>query len=290
MRRPPLSQCCPYFGPQDQFAGQRLNAMWLKHHGRAALMRAGVTPRLVGSPFTSDQGSQLITGGRALEAARLMNPKPVRSPGKPVAKRPAPTLFDPECEAVFDANTKLTTITAMAATDCSVDELAELVDPRAWGLGSSIIDVAFPVVLDVDDRYQPAPGVLDVELGTPWEEEGLLFEYACSDVASFENILRIVRFDRTSTSLRVEYELHDCLKTTIGFFEMDGGMQRNEGFVQVDADSRTSSITVVKRIRIRDLTPNDPGNRYDFGESVNSTIGAALSVWVDDTSMMSPVF
>ena len=51
-----------------------------------------------------------------------------------------------------------------------------------------------------------------------------------------------------------------------------------------------SLIEVEKKIRVRDMTPNDPGNRYDFGQSINSTLGAALSTWVDDVSLMSPVF
>lgn len=289
MPRAPLSQCCPYFGPGDPFARQRQDAARFKRQGRAALQRLGVAPRVIGAPFTSDQGGRLIARGRELEAERAANEPPSRGRAQPARPRTAPTLMEPECGACFDANTKLTTITAAAAIDRGVDALAEIVDPRAWGLGASIIDVAFPVVVQ-GDRYDPLPGDIDVALGTEWKRPGLLFEYARSDIASFENILRIVGFERTSRSLLVEYDLFDCLKTTLGFFEMDGGMQRNEGHVRVDADGRTASIEVVKRVRIRDLTPNDRGNRYDFGESVNSTIGAALSVWVDDTSMMSPVF
>lgn len=290
MSRLPLSQCCPYFGPDDPFARQRQDAARFKQQARADLIRLGVRPQVIGPPIAGDQGSALIAAGRAREAARASQATArSKAPGGAAVQRPAPKLFDPECKATFDANTKVTTITASAAINCTVDDLVDIVDPRAWGLGDSIIDIAFPVELR-GDRYEPLAGDIDVKLGTEWEEPGLLFEYARSDIASFENILRIRRFVREGSSLLVEYDLFDCLKTTIGFFTIDGGMQKNEGHVKVKRNGRDAEIEVVKRIRIRDFTPNDPGDRYDFGESINSTIGAALSVWVDDTSMMSPVF
>ncbi|HSP97003.1 MAG TPA: hypothetical protein VL049_07125, partial [Candidatus Dormibacteraeota bacterium] len=121
---------------------------------------------------------------------------------------------------------------------------------------------------------------------------GLLFEYARSEIASFENILMIDEFSVTpGKELYVKYHLVECLKTIIGFWGVDGGLQRNDGFVRVTPVGKNRSlIEVEKNIRVRDMTPNDPGNRYDFGLSINSTIGAALSVWVDDVSLMSPVF
>lgn len=289
MSRLPLSQCCPYFGPGDRFKAEREAAARFKQRGRAQLARMGVKPQVVGPPIVGDPGGLLIATGRSLEAARAATPAQSRAAGRSAPAEPAAKLEHPECSATFDANTKVTTIVASASIACTVKTLAPIVDPRAWGLGDSIIDVAFPV-RRVGKEYQALASDVGEELGTEWKKEGLLFEYARSDVASFENILRILRFEWEGSSLIVEYELFDCLKTTIGFFVMDGGMQRNDGYVEVIPDGRSAIIEVVKHIRIRDLTPNDPGNRYDFGESVNSTIGAALSVWVDDTSMMSPVF
>ena len=53
--------------------------------------------------------------------------------------------------------------------------------------------------------------------------------------------------------------------------------------------SITGESKYLKKVQVRDLTPHDPGNRFDFGLSVNSTIGAALSQWVHDTKFLRPV-
>jgi hypothetical protein len=90
--------------------------------------------------------------------------------------------------------------------------------------------------------------------------------------------------------IQATYHLHDCLICTLGAFSSPGGLTINEGHVKATRiDARWSQVEVLKRLEVRDLTPNDPGNPYDFGRSVNSTIGAALSVWVHDTSRLSPV-
>jgi hypothetical protein len=112
-------------------------------------------------------------------------------------------------------------------------------------------------------------------------------------VASFENILSIKHFTVTPDSVRAEYELHDCLVCTFGAFSAPGGLTMNEGSVEatpaVPDRYDVWTVEVVKKIRVRDLTPNDPGNPYDFGTWVNSTIGAALGEWVHDARLFSPV-
>jgi len=50
----------------------------------------------------------------------------------------------------------------------------------------------------------------------------------------------------------------------------------------------SSARRATARVKVRDLTPQDPGNRYDFGEWANSMIGATLSLFVEDTSLLSP--
>lgn len=264
--------------------------MRFKRRGRAELARAGVRTRSIRAPFGGDIGDRLIVEGRAKEARRATTAAPGRSPRRGGPADPAFTLHHPECTTSFDAKTKVTRIDASALINCPVKKLARIVDPRAWGLGDGIIDLAFPVSRKGHD-YQAVDSDVDDELGREWKRPGLLFEYARSEIASFENILTIKRFEWERDSLVVEYELYDCLKTIIGYLTLDGGMQLNDGSVRVSPDGDGGAfIEVVKKIRIRDFTPNDAGSRYDFGESINSTIGAALSAWVDDTSMMSPVF
>jgi hypothetical protein len=290
MPRLPLAQCCPYFGHKDPFVKEREAAMRFKRRGRAELARSGVPARVVGAPFEGDIGDRLIVKGRAWEAQRATKAAGGRGPRNGGRADPAFKLQNPECKTSFDASTKVTTIDASASINCPVEKLAPIVDPRAWGLGEGIIDIAFPVSRK-DHDYLAVTSDVDDELGKEWKRPGLLFEYARSEIASFENILRIKRFEWERDSLVVEYELYDCLKTIIGYMALDGGMQLNDGSVTVSPDGDGGAfIEVVKNIRIRDFTPNDAGSRYDFGESINSTIGAALSVWVDDTSMMSPVF
>jgi hypothetical protein len=92
--------------------------------------------------------------------------------------------------------------------------------------------------------------------------------------------------------IRTTYRLHDCLVCTFGAFSAPGGLTLNQGHVEALRDESEDDkwrVTVVKRVRVRDLNPWDAGHRYDFGQWVNTTIGGALSQWVRDASMMSPV-
>jgi hypothetical protein len=118
-----------------------------------------------------------------------------------------------------------------------------------------------------------------------------LYEYARSEIASFENILAIETFTVKDALIEAKYRLHDCLVCTFGLFSAPGGLTVNEGHVRAVRDPRDGwwSIEVLKRVQVRDLTPRDPGSRYDFGQWVNSTIGAALSEWVNDTRILSPI-
>src|SRR5262249_51359226 len=128
--------------------------------------------------------------------------------------------------------------------------------------------------------------------GHSWHDRNLLlYEYARSPVASFENILQIVQFTVSPDEILTEYHLYDCLACTFGAFSAPGGLLVNEGHVRAVRSSEVGwwGIEVVKQIQIRDLTPHDPGNPYDFGEWVNSTIGAALSQWIHGTAIISPV-
>lgn len=279
-RRLPLVQREPAYASDHPLAAGRAAAAALKADARAAILQAGVSlPSLPNQPSGS-AATRLVAIGRSLEAAR-----PAERTGRPVPKLTAPT-----CRVSFDANCKTTEVYATAEIDRSPRQLAQVVDPRAWGLGAGVIDVAFRVERDANGQYDPLLEPRSCHLGKSWPRGGCLFEYARSDIASFENILDIERFEATDDHIVVEYRLRECLRTTFGFVSADGGLQRNDGWIEVEPMRGGSRIQVYKCIRVRDLTPNDPGNRLDFGQWMNQTIGAALSVWVDDTTMMSPVF
>jgi hypothetical protein len=242
---------------------------------RDALRRAGVAAQIPGSsPF----------GRKAV----------IFSPGR-VAPAPAadgPTVSNANCTTTFDANAGVTEILASVQVQRSMSELAVLLDPRAWAYSGSVIGASF-LVEDDDGEYVPRRDLDHMDLGKlrlPGNKPVLLYEYARSDIASFENILAISKIEVGAKKIHVDYHLYDCLICTFGIFTAPGGLTINEGYSEATLN-RDGSVTleVLKRVKVRDLTPNDPGNKFDFGEAVNDTMGAALSQWVHDTSMMSPV-
>lgn len=202
--------------------------------------------------------------------------------------------------ACYDAATRVTALRAGAFVRLPHERLAAMLDPRAWDRGPGIIASAFRVRERPGGEYEEIPDDDDPPLGTTWPAAQLLFEYARSDVASFENILRITRFQVDARRIEMRYELHDCLRTTIALATAAGGLRRNEGWViaeppsaaEGDAHALTGTdwwkVTVHKDLRVRDLSPNGNGRRYDLGEWTNATMGAALSLWMDDTNMMTP--
>jgi hypothetical protein len=202
----------------------------------------------------------------------------------------ADDLKDVSSKVDFDAKSGLTTLRARAKLRRPFEELAAILDPRAWGAGGEPVAASLPVK---DDRgnYTRSDALDCTPLGRSWDTSHLLYEYARSSVASFENILKITSFTASRDEIRANYHLHDCLECTFGAFSAPGGLMVNEGFVRAIPSSEPQwwVIQVKKEIQIRDLTPHDPGNPYDFGEWVNSTIGAALSQWIHGTAIISPV-
>jgi hypothetical protein len=199
---------------------------------------------------------------------------------------------DRKSETTYDANLGVTTMVAGVRVRRTRDELALILDPRSWSCSGVVIGAAFLVEEDESGQYEPSTKLDEIALGNPWKAppNHFLYEYARSEIASFENVLEIDEFLVSDVLVRANYRLYDCLVCTFGIFSAPGGLRVNEGHVKATAeDDGWWSIEVVKRVQVRDLTPHDPGNRYDFGQWVNQTIGAALSQWVRDTSIMSPV-
>lgn len=201
-------------------------------------------------------------------------------------------VSDPQCEVRFEPRSGVTEMIARVTVGASRDEMALLIDPRAWCATGGVVAASFIVGEDAGEYY-PSDVINHIDLGSSWDnppESRLLYEYAKSEVASFENILSIGKFTVTDDEIVATYNLHDCLVCTFGAFSAPGGLTLNEGYVKATRGGEdTWHVEVLKRVRVRDLTPRDPGNPYDFGQWINSTIGAALSQWVRDASMMSPV-
>ena len=208
-----------------------------------------------------------------------------------------PDLQRPTCIAWWDANRKLTAVLGAVQVRRTPEMLAAAIDPRSWGKTGGIIGRAYPVE-DHRGDYKPRD-VGDIPLGHA-DRLGiapgatmLLYEYAQSEIASFENILEITSFTAALDRVFLSYRLYDCLLTTFGFWTAPGGLTVNEGYseaVAIPDQPGWSRVEVLKRVKVRDLTPNDPGNPYDYGESMNATMGAALSQWVDNVRLMSPIF
>jgi len=212
-------------------------------------------------------------------------------PSAPLAPD-GPQVDNPTCRVDFNANSGVNSILGRVEIKLPVEQLAPMMDPRSWACSGGVIAAAF-LVEDHDGEYVPRYDLDQIELGklkVPKNEPLLLYEYARSDVASFENILAISKFEVGRKRIRLDYYLYDCLICTFGILTAPGGLTVNQGYSMATWNNRgRATIEVLKEVKVRDLTPNDPGNGFDFGESVNATIGTALSQWVNNISTMSPI-
>jgi hypothetical protein len=243
---------------------------------REALRAAGASARV-----------PTIGGDGGANARRLLAPAPVAADG--------PQVQNPTCTVDFNANSGVNSIVGRAKIRLPIEQLAPMLDPRSWACSGSVIAGAF-LVEDHDGEYVPRTDLDHMKLGElelPKNKPVLLWEYARSDVASFENILAISKFEverKGRKHIRLDYYLYDCLICTFGILTASGGLTMNQGYSKATwGNDGWATVEVLKKVKVRDLTPNDPGNGFDFGESVNATIGTALSQWVNNISTMSPI-
>jgi hypothetical protein len=249
-----------------------------KQELREALIRVAPQPRV----SHNDLSDLLPTVGI---------PKPRADPA-PAAD--GDLIANPQCVVSFDSRQRKTILLATARVRRPLAEMAPIVDPRAWGSGGTVVGASFIVAVK-DGVYSAARELGRAELGQSWKKgtPQLLYEYARSDFASFENILKITQFSRNAQEARADYQLHECLVFMLGLLSTPGGLTMNQGHViarRSDWGKEWTDIEVLKEIRVRDMTPNDPGNPYDFGQAVNDTMGAALSSWIDDARFFRQVF
>jgi hypothetical protein len=270
---------------QDALLRYSLDAMEPQKNAlRDALAAAGAHPRIA-HPSAASPGT---FGAR--------QPIAQKTAARAAAQAGAPLVSDPQCTVDYDANRQVTKVLSTALIHYNIQQMAAYLDPRSWGCGNGAIAGAF-LVEDRDATYVPrltlnGEPVGKLPLGDKSfpREPVLLWEYARSDIASFENILSVQFGWDGSDRIQATYHLYDCLLCTYGTFTAPGGLILDEGYVRAEARDATSTrIEVLKTIRVRDFTPLDPGDPFDFGQWVNQTIGAALSVWVSDTSLLAPV-
>jgi hypothetical protein len=265
--------------------------------GAATPFAAGLGRAAVPSPAPQGMGGNPLAPGIDFSAPGAQTGNLERARAETPPDPDGPDLQHPTCTVWFDANRKLTAILGAAQVRRTPANLAAAIDPRGWAKTGGIIGRAYPVE-DHRGDYQPRD-LGDIPLGDAQRlaiapgATMLLYEYAQSEIASFENILEITSFTAASERVFLSYRLYDCLLTTLGFWTAPGGLNVNEGYSEaVPFPDREgwSRIEVLKRVKVRDLTPNESGNPYDYGESINATMGAALSQWVDNVRLMSPIF
>jgi hypothetical protein len=258
-------------------------------------------PELSAPPPTAVPGAAIVQGRLTFGGPTMQN---VISPTSSTdAAASDARVKDPGCVINYEPTTGLTTMLATIKVRASTADMALVLDPRAWSCTGGAIASTFIVDESDEGEYAPSVALKGIPVGTSWnrKERVLLYEYARSEVASFENILAIQDFTVSDSLIRADYQLHDCLIFTLGSLSAPGGLTVNEGYVTAEPVAPASSyatqaasewwqVEVKKVVRVRDLTPNDPGNPYDFGMWVNSTIGSALGEWVHDARTMSPVF
>src|SRR5262249_14121413 len=275
----------------------------LKRAIRADLARQGArAQRPTGVPNPLSQQADYLLAQPQPRPSQMTSAAPVHRlyPGARAAS-PEKTgarikTRNPQSQATFDAVTRINHFSAFVDVQLPLHELAPLLDPRAWAAGGGVIDRSFLLTVERGE-YRPALRGGEPALGSRWnstwlgKRPWLLYEFAKTDAASFEHRLDITRFDVENDEILMQYRLHDCLKCMIGFLTFDGGLVLNDGFCRaapIENQKGWCRIEVVKRVRVRDLTPNDSGDQFDFGQWVNTTIGVALSLWVDDIAMLTP--
>lgn len=281
-RRPSLIERQPALHPAREAELQTAAAR--KRALRESLLRLADRPRPVGA------ASALSPAAAQLAIQGLRGQPPPRAPVS------LDLIRNPTCKVLYDANSRLTTMVGTAEIHQPMHEMLALMDPRSWDRGGGVIAKVFPV-FDDQGEYEPRtdPQLDQWVLGARWHDDLLLYEYARSEIAAFENILRIPAVDirgpdDAPESIQVYYELYECLTCIVGLLSVSGGLTVNTGWVKATParDPEWSVLEIVKRVKVRDLNPQDPGNRYDFGEWANSMIGATLSLFVEDTSLLSP--
>src|SRR5262249_1322613 len=79
-------------------------------------------------------------------------------------------VVHPTSESSFNAVTKVNTFGATAVVRKTIEELAPMMDPRAWALGGGVVAKVYRVEVDKNNgEYQPVPAEKNqTPLGQPW--------------------------------------------------------------------------------------------------------------------------
>jgi hypothetical protein len=90
-------------------------------------------------------------------------------------------------------------------------------------------------------------------------------------------------------AVEIQYELHDSLSYRVGPLTLPGMMRQNSGYLR--AWSRSDGYTdieCVKNIRFGRLSRWSISGAFDFGEMLNYTAAAFLSLWIGEIEQIVP--
>jgi hypothetical protein len=167
----------------------------------------------------------------------------------------------------FDPHSFVTRATVSADVSRSVESFAVQSDPRNW---SAVAPSAFQETYRVAERDDGGPKIDEAgkyervatsadDLGKPWRGylfEDVSFTWDELEAATFRNLLNI-RFEVSSSLLRMDFSLYRSISSQVGMRALAGGLNVDSGFFTAeDLSGGWSRITGEKRVRVRNLSPD----------------------------------
>jgi len=90
-------------------------------------------------------------------------------------------------------------------------------------------------------------------------------------------------------AVEIQYELHDSLSYRVGPMTLPGMMRQNSGYLRAwSRQDGYTDIECVKNIRFGRLSRWSLSGAFDFGEMLNYTAAAFLSLWIGEIEQIVP--
>lgn len=90
-------------------------------------------------------------------------------------------------------------------------------------------------------------------------------------------------------AVEVQYELYDSLSYRVGGLTLPGVLRQNNGYFRAwSCEDGFTDVDCVKFLRFARLTRWSISGAYDFGEMLNYTAAAFLSLWIGDIQQIVP--
>ena len=98
-----------------------------------------------------------------------------------------------------------------------------------------------------------------------------------------------VECDCEVDAVEIQYELHDSLSYRVGPLTLPGMMRRNSGYLRAwSCEDGYTDIQCKKDIHFGRLTRWNAAGAFDFGEILNYTAAAFLSLWIGNVEQIVP--